>query len=354
MCRNTFVEKNSSIEKGIATMFITITTMKSPVKRHTLFWHRGAFVLLVLALLVPSFVGGGTEVAHASFAKLLPPIVSNQQADSATALETFDSVPYIGWTGTNSAHNLNLMSSYDSADGVFGSAQVLTETTPAGSGPSLTTWKNNLCVAWLGIDNRLNIGQYNPANSFQLTNKVTLSERSTNAPAIFELNGVLYLSWRGTDGRLNIISSTDAIHFGAKVTYPFVVRTSPSLVASDNSLFVAWEDMSASSHIVIASSNDPSHPTNLTSMVTTTSTSLFPIGLESAGAPAPLVRIAWRSNDAHIHVGIFAGTTVIRDAVDTEQTTPYGPALFPISSLPLMSWTGTDTGHSVNVVSIPY
>ncbi|HEY5004509.1 MAG TPA: hypothetical protein VII61_15205 [Ktedonobacteraceae bacterium] len=333
-------------------MFTTITAAKGTAKRHRLFWLRGAFPFLILTLLASGFVGGGTGIAHAS-AELLPATVSSQQAASAPALNAFNATSYIGWTGTNMAHNLNLMA-YNSTTKVFGPAQMLAETTLAGSGPSLTTWNSALYVAWRGTDNRLNVGQYNPANPSHLANKVTLNERSTNAPAIFGWPDHLYLSWRGTDGRLNIISSTNGSQFGSKVTYPFVIRTSPSLMGSDNSLFVAWEDMSVSSHIVIASSNDPSHPTNLTLVVTTTSTSLLPVGLASAGVPAPFVRVAWcTASDAHIHVGLFTDTTIIRSPVDTAQTTPYGPALYP-NSLPLMSWTGTDTVHRINVISVPY
>jgi hypothetical protein len=346
--------ENSSLEKGIAAMFTTITTMKGTAKRYMLFWRGGTFALLVLALLTSGFVGGGTEVAHAS-AVLLPPVVSSQQSDAAPALDIGNATTaFIGWAGINIAHNLNLMT-YDSATRVFGPVHVFTETTPAGMGPRLSAWQNNLAIAWLGTDHRLNVGQYNLANSPQLTNKVTLNEYSSNAPALFELNGVLYLSWRGTDGHLNIITSIDGSHFGPKVTYPFVIRTSPSLMASDNSFFVAWEDMSISSHIVMASSNDPLHLTNLTNVVTTTSISQLPVGLESAGAPAPFVMVAWQNaSDARIHLGLFEGDSVFHNAVTTTQTTAYGPAFYPNSSLPLVNWTGTDAAHHINVALFPY
>jgi hypothetical protein len=336
-------------------MFTMITTMKGIAKRHRLFWRGGTFALLVLALLASGFIGGGTEVAHASTAALLPPVVSSQQSDAAPSLDTGNATTaFIGWAGINTAHNLNLMT-YDSANKVFGLVHVFTETTPAGMGPSLSGWQNNLAIAWLGTDHRLNVGQYNLANSPQLTNKVTLNEHSPNAPALFELNGALYLSWRGTDGHLNIITSIDGSHFGPKITYPFVIRTSPSLMASDNSFFVVWEDMSVSSHIVFASSNDPLHLTNLTNVVTTTSTSLLPVGLESAGAPAPFVMVVWQNaSDARIHLGLFEDGSVLQNLVTTTQTTAYGPAFYPNSSLPLVSWTGTDATHHINVALFPY
>lgn len=211
---------------------------------------------------------------------------------------------YIGWTGRNATHNLNLMT-YDTTANTFGPAQVLTDTTLAGSGPSLTTWNGNLYVAWLGTDNRLNIGRYNPANPSHLANKVTLSERSNNAPSITVLSGRLYLSWRGTDGRLNIISSADAKHFGTKVTYAFTIRTSPSLSGTDFGLFVAWENVSASSHIAIAYYN-PLHPTILLHVVTLASTSQLPVSIVGDGGRTLSITVAWRTaSDAHIHVVLF-------------------------------------------------
>jgi hypothetical protein len=137
-------------------MLTTITAAKGTAKRQNNVWRRGVFALLVLALLMSGFVGRGTGIAHAS-ARLLPPAVSSQRADAAPALSVYKATPYIGWTGTNTAHSLNLMT-YNSTTKVFGPAQMLAETTLAGSGPSLTTWNSTLYVAWRGTDNRLNVG----------------------------------------------------------------------------------------------------------------------------------------------------------------------------------------------------
>ena len=153
------------------------------------------------------------------------------------------------------------------------------------------------------------------------------------------------------DGRLNIISSADATHFDTKVTYNIAIRTSPTVGAADNALFVGWEETSANSYIVIGR-YDPSNPTNL-SIVVTTSSSQLPIGLTSVGVPAPFVGIAWRTaGDAHIHLGTFEGTPVIQNAVTTAQTTPYGPALTNVGGTRYLCWTATDTAQSVNVSAV--
>jgi len=323
-------------------MFSNIVDVKGTAKRGTWFWRRVALPLL-LALLALGFVGLSTGLASSS-APLRPATVSSQQADSAPAMMAFNGTVYVGWTGRNAAHNLNLMT-YNPTSKVFGPAQVLTDTTLPGQGPSLANFHGNLYVAWMGNDHRLNVGRYDPTNPSVLAEKVTLREYSNNAPSLAAFQGRLYLSWRGLDGHLNIISSADASTFTTKVTYGVVVRTSPSSVAKNMDLFVAWEDMSASSHIVFAR-YDPAQPTDLKEVVTVASTSQLPVSLAPAGVASPSVVVAWRTaTDAHVRTAIFEGGPFLHNPVYTAETTNYGPALYS----PYMSWTGTNAAQSVNV-----
>jgi len=323
-------------------MFSNIVDVKGTAKRGTWFWRRVALPLL-LALLALGFVGLSTGLASSS-APLRPATASSQQADSAPAMMAFNGTVYVGWTGRNAAHNLNLMT-YNPTSKVFGPAQVLTDTTLPGQGPSLANFHGNLYVAWMGNDHRLNVGRYDPTNPSVLAEKVTLREYSNNAPSLAAFQGRLYLSWRGLDGHLNIISSADASTFTTKVTYGVVVRTSPSSVAKNMDLFVAWEDMSASSHIVFAR-YDPSQPTDLKEVVTVASTSQLPVSLAPAGVASPSVVVAWRTaTDAHVRTAIFEGGPFLHNPVYTAETTNYGPALYS----PYMSWTGTNAAQSVNV-----
>ena len=316
--------------------------MKGTARRGAWLWRRVALPLL-LALLALGFVGLSTGLASSS-APLHLATVSSQQADSAPAMMAFNGTVYVGWTGRNAAHNLNLMT-YNPTSKVFGPAQVLTDTTLPGQGPSLANFNGNLYVAWMGSDHRLNVGRYDPTNPSVLANKVTLREYSNQAPALAAFQGRLYLSWRGTDGHLNIISSADASTFTTRVTYGVVVRTSPSLVAKNVFLFVAWEDLSASSHIVFAHYNT-AQPGDLQNVVTVASTSQLPVGLAPAGVASPYVVVAWRTaTDAHVRTAVFEGGQFLHNPVYTAQTTNFGPALYS----PYMSWTGTDAAQSINV-----
>jgi hypothetical protein len=323
-------------------MFSNIVDVKGTAKRGTWFGRRVALPLL-LALLALGFVGLSTGLASSS-APLRPATISSQQADSAPAMMAFNGTVYVGWTGRNAAHNLNLMT-YTPTSKVFGPAQVITDTTLPGQGPSLANFNGNLYVAWMGSDHRLNVGRYDPTHPSVLAEKVTLREYSNNAPSLAAFESRLYLSWRGLDGHLNIISSADASTFTTKVTYGVVVRTSPSSVAKNMFLFVAWEDMSASSHIVFAR-YDPAQPSDLKEVVTVASTSQLPVSLAPAGVASPSVVVAWRTaTDAHVRTAIFEGGPFLHNPVYTAETTNYGPALYS----PYMSWTGTNAAQSVNV-----
>ena len=278
-------------------------------------------------------------------------IPANQpSADSAPVLVLFNGTTYAAWTSMNANHNLAL-ATYDTTTKAFGSPTVLTDTTLAGAGPSLADFNGNLYVAWLGTDGRLNVARYNPADPTHLAGKVTLSDTSTNAPSLVAFNGRLYLGWRGMDGNLNIISSADASTFDTKLTYNIAIRTSPTLGAADNALFVAWEDASPNSYITIGR-YDLSNMTHLNVVVTTASSQL-PVGLASLGVPAPVIEIAWRApGDTSIHLGAFEGTPVMRNTVTTAQTTLYGPALANLAGTRYLCWTDTDTAHTVNVTPL--
>ncbi len=341
----------ASEQKRCSAMINNLADEMGATKRGVWIWRRMT-MSVVLVLLVLGFVGMGTTTASASGStSLRPATVSPQSADAAPDVVVFPTVIYVGWTGRNTAHNVNLMS-YNAGHDTFDPAIVLTDTTPVGSGPSLAqfggTTPDHLYLAWRGTDNRLNVAHFNPSDPTHLASKVTLSETSHNAPSLGVFSGRLYLSWQGTDGRLNIISSADGSTFDTKVTYNIQIRTSPALVATPLFLEIGWEQPSAQAFIMIAQ-YDTSHPATLSTEVTTTSSSSLPIALSFAGvAGYPALVVAWRTaSDAHILLGFFGGSPTITGIVNTGQTTPYGPAL----DRPWLGWTGTDGSQRVNVIS---
>jgi hypothetical protein len=347
-------------KKRSIAMLNNFAAEQSTTTRHVGFWRRVAWPAL-LVLLVLGFVEMSLSMAtwaKASDAAALrlvhPATVSPQTADSTPAIALLSgTIAYVGWTGRDAAHHLNLMT-YNSATQSFGPAITLGETSPLGQGPSLAFFPSrtpsNLYVAWQGTDNRLNVGRFNPSDPTHLANKVTLNEFAFNAPSIVAFNGRLCLSWRGTDGRLNIISSANGTTFNTKVTYSIAILTSPTLVATPFFLEIGWEEPSShpinQTFIVIAQYN-LANPGTLSVLVSTTQTSSLPVALDFAGVSGyPSLVVAWRTaSDARIQLGFFNGTPVLSGIVTTAQTTPYGPGL----ARPLLSWTETDPLQHVNV-----
>jgi peptidoglycan/xylan/chitin deacetylase (PgdA/CDA1 family) len=327
-----------------------ISKMKRKTKRGVRWWRRVALPLLaaLLVLLVadahPAAAGSSAPLRPAT-----PATVSRQQADAAPALIAYNGTLYVGWTGRNTGHNLNLMT-YNPASQSFGPAVVLTDATQPGSGLGLAVYNGNLYVAWRGGDNHLNVARYNPATPTHLANKVTLRDSSNQAPSIAVYNGSLYLSWRGMDGHLNLLSSADASTFGSKVVYGAVTASSPALVVANGYLFVSWVD-AASSSLKIGRYT-PASPGTMSAVVTLAATSQRPVGLAPAAVANPYVSVAWRIANAHINLGIYKGSSSLSNAVTTVQSTPYGPALALFSGSAYISWVGTDSAQSVNVSAV--
>lgn len=132
-----------------------------------------------------------------------------------------------------------------------------------------------------------------------------------------------------------------------------MIRTSPTLGAADNVLFIAWEDTSPNSYITIGR-YDPSNPANL-SIVVTKASSELPVGLTDVGVPAPFIEVAWRTaGDAHIQLGTFEGTPELHNLVSTDHTTAYGPTLANAGGTRYLAWTGTDVARSINVSQVNF
>lgn len=326
-------------------MVLNAQVKRSTPTRHK--WLRCTPLLLFLLTLLGVVFRGNVALAQAS-TPLRPLTISSQTSDAGPAIRFFNGTAYIGWTGRNAAHNLNLMT-WNGTTKVFGPAIVLTDRTPAGSGPSLAVFNGNLYVSWRGIGNNLlNVARFNPSDPRHLADKVILPETSFHAPSIAAFSGRLYLSWRGTDGRLNIISSADARSFNTKVTYSIAIRTSPTLFAQSK-LFLIWEDTSSSSHIVIGQYNT-AHPSSLSPIVTTTSTSTLPVGVENGPESSnPSLQFVWRTaSDSRIRSGIWTGGTTLRVITVTNETTDFGSTI----DGGVLCWTGNNPARNINVMPL--
>lgn len=165
-------------------------------------------------------------------------VTLSEMGPKGVALDGADKLT-IGWTGTDS--RLNLIPSSNGKD--FGDKVTLDETSnvaPALRSAALVglPLPGRLFVAWTGTDGRLNL--ISSTNGRDFGNKVTLSEMSNTAPALTDFRGKIYIAWRGTDGRLNVMSSTNGRDFGEKVTLGETSDLAPTLEVFNSSLHIAW------------------------------------------------------------------------------------------------------------------
>jgi hypothetical protein len=82
-----------------------------------------------------------------------------------------------------------------------------------------------------------------------ITSKVTTKDSvywnakespSGTGPALLSHGGRLWISWAGTDGRLNLMSSADGVTFDHKVVLDERTSAQPALAVHNGRLAIAW------------------------------------------------------------------------------------------------------------------
>ena len=138
--------------------------------------------------------------------------------------------------------------------------------------------------------------------------KVTLNETSINAPGFYgnaQLNTGEVIAWAGTDTahHLNVMTSTDGLHYGHKITLGETSSNRPGVVQMSSS---------------------------------------------AGGA----VAIAWRGADAAHKLNVLFDVYGSKKKLTLNQTSFTGPAITVFNGNLLLAWVGTDANHSLNVLPI--
>ena len=166
-------------------------------------------------------------------------------SQSAYQLPSGSPMTVLGWTGTDSAHHLNVETSNDGLN--YQNKTTLNETSftrpsvmamPAGSGSAVV-------IAWAGTDaaHHLNV-IYDVYGSPQ---KVTLAERSVYPPSLAYFAGQVWIAWTGNDPNqsLNVLAlGAQGLTPGAKTIFGSDSSTAtPDLVPDtvDNRLLLTWQ-----------------------------------------------------------------------------------------------------------------
>lgn len=187
------------------------------------------------------------NVASSMDGKTLPgPVkLAETAASNANPALTFGNGRlFLAWTGTD--NRINLMSSVDGV--AWQNKLTLNEKSGDDGSPALAFGNGVLYLAWTGTDSKssLNVLPLTPnpvSGALGIGNKVTLSEYSSDdaGPALAFGNGKLFLSWTGSDDKLNVMSSVDGQTFSNKRTFEESKdNAGPALTFDAGILCVAW------------------------------------------------------------------------------------------------------------------
>ena len=171
-------------------------------------------------------------------------VTLSETSPYSPALASLNGLLYLAWTGVGN-NELNVAVSLNNGAS-FVNKYVSTQTSTAA--PALTVQNGVLYIAWKGDGNdNLNIGEVAISGNTitNITNVVTLSDTSKNAPALAS-NGTLYLAWKGDgNANLNIEKSTNGgTSFSNKYTSAQTSNVAPALGSLGGSMFLAWTGVS--------------------------------------------------------------------------------------------------------------
>jgi hypothetical protein len=107
-----------------------------------------------------------------------------------------------------------------------------------GRSPALATLNGCLFMAWTEPTGKVDV--ICSTDGVHFANKVTLAARSADSPTLAAFNGRLYVGFTGTNGKLNIESSANGMRFGNYVTLAASSFYSPALAAFNGRLYLAW------------------------------------------------------------------------------------------------------------------
>ncbi len=164
-------------------------------------------------------------------------ITLHDTSNTSPALACDSTNLYLAWTGTDG--NLNVANSSNGVNwNTPASLHPMHES--SGTGPWLTLSGGVLYLVWTGTDNRLNVISSTAWPTF--ANKVTLSETSDHRAAMIQ-NGPFYVAWAGrnSDHNLNLqLSQNGAFQSDYKATYDDASENGLALALFRQRVYVSW------------------------------------------------------------------------------------------------------------------
>jgi len=152
-----------------------------------------------------------------------------------------------------------------------------------------------------------------------------------------------YLAWTGTDGKLNVISSSDGTNWGNQATLGQTSNNAPALIASSNLLSLVWTGTDGKLNLIFSSDGQ----TWVDQVTLSQTSSLAPA---SAAGPYQVQALAFTGANGILNalcgMGIEMGPAAIFNG-----TSKQAPALAFYQGLLYIAWT--DATGKLNVMPSP-
>jgi hypothetical protein len=274
----------------------------------------------------------------------------------------------IAWNGTDAQHHLNYMTSTDGLN--YTNKHTLSYTSPWQPAVALNVSARgepygNIILVWASASapHALQVA-YIQTPGYQVVRTFTLGEDTTfTAPSVTVLNDTVYIAFAGNDANhsLNIRTIDRAGFVGPKVTmrqFGSISRPDFSYDWATDSFLLAWT--TGNQRLVFAESYlDVNHfvtvPNN--GLVEWSAWGPSMRGLHAVNMPVHW--LAWTGIDAAHHVNVqytesYPNWTNVYSKAVLRETSIDGPQLgyVGVGGQVLVSWTGTDAAHHLNVAVI--
>ena len=300
--------------------------------------------------------------------------------NGAPSTSTYNAV--LAWTGTDSAHHINIRTSDDGQH--FGTKVTLNET--AISSPAVAvvlvspSAPRILVLAWTGTNpnHSLNV-LFDVFNVTGHRSKRVLADQSIAGPALATNRGLafenLQLAWTGVDPNhsLNVreldettngSGDVTGLTLGPKRTLPMRLNSfdGPGLTANifqdQSTILITWAQSSGSLlSLADVSSPSPSPFVFFSSQTTAARPSLLALTSIQGGTPAQHFWWSWTGTNLQHSLNLMDTADFMHwpgPVTTFAETATGGPALgsVGVANQLLLAWTGTDRAHHLNIAII--
>lgn len=330
------------------------------MRKHTRLMAGG---FLAVGLLLSTTAASASAATLRPHGSVIPAATTGEQADGRPDFTFAGGALYVAWTGTNSAHNVNVA---EANDGTVSGKNTLSDTAIGGTGPALGTALlggiPQVFAAWAGTDSahHIYIGHY--TGSSTLGCHTALPETTTISPFLvntaWDGHGTLYLLWTGTDSAhhiniapVNIGACTSAsgqITLGTVVTLTDTADQGPAAADLNGSLWIYWPGTNAAHNIWAGEYTGSATLADRTPTAETSTDSLGAVYNPSTNRNW----ITYRGTDTRVFVAYTSSTNgadIIFNGADGSNTTPFGVGDGSDPDFVFVGFAGYDSSSTLNI-----